>query len=165
MRRLWILLGLALLAGCGYAPIEYVDQTDGKTPVLHIPIFGNITTRRNLEPELTERVVREMLKQSPYRIGDASRADLVLEGAITSYSEPTLAEGPDDAVLAGSVRVKVDCTLVRVGANGVRRKVWSKSFTGSGSISPAIGESELTGRAEAFHSIAQSIVRSFEKGW
>jgi hypothetical protein len=153
MRRLWILLGLALVAGCGYAPIEYVDQTDGKTPVLHIPIFG------------TERVVREMLKQSPYRIGDASRADLILEGAITSYTEPTLAEGPDDAVLAGSVRVKVDCTLVRVGADGARRTVWSKSFSGSGSISPAIGESELTGRAEAFHTIAQSIVRSFEKGW
>ena len=83
---LFLLLGLAaLLPGCGYRLAGKIALPESIQVIAVLP-FENRTTRPEIEQRVTEEVASELNKRSRIRVGtDASKADAILEGAITSY--------------------------------------------------------------------------------
>ena len=90
MKRMFFLTlcALALLQGCGYHLMgRGVPVLPEHIKTLVVLPFENRTTRTEIEQRVTEEVARELSKRGNYEvITDRSRADAVLEGAITSYS-------------------------------------------------------------------------------
>ena len=82
---LFLLLGLgALLPGCGYRLAGKIALPESIQVIAVLP-FENRTTRPEIEQRVTEEVASELNKRGRIRVGtDASKADAILEGAITS---------------------------------------------------------------------------------
>lgn len=80
-------LAAVLLAGCGYRLAGSgagVFGPDVKT-IAVIP-FENRTTRPEIEQRVTEEIARELARRGRYEVvADPARADVLLEGAVTSY--------------------------------------------------------------------------------
>ena len=85
-------LHAALIVGCGYH-LSGTGAGAGVIPsyvtTIAVLPFENRTERPEIEQRVTEAVTRELTRRSKYKIlTDPSRADTVLEGAVTSYRTP-----------------------------------------------------------------------------
>jgi hypothetical protein len=73
---------------CGYTTRPMYDLTIRS---VRVPIFKNLTLRRNLEYQVTEAVIREIQSKTPYRvIQEAESADTELIGTIISRSKSVI---------------------------------------------------------------------------
>ncbi len=89
------LLALAgLLAICGCAGYHFGNQGlyPAEIETIHIPVFQSSSFRRDLGEQLTEAVVKEVEKRTPYRVVPDADADSVLLGRITNNGKRLLNE-------------------------------------------------------------------------
>jgi len=163
--RGWIaLVALAALtaAGCGYT-MEPLHRTDVHS--VAVSIFSSKEFRRNLEFNLSERVVKNIELHTPYKvIHDPKRADTELRGEIILLSAPVLTESlqhdrPQD------IEVTVTCWFewkdLRTGAILARRE----RLAASASYAPALSENQESATNLAMERLAVKIVEAMEKEW
>lgn len=85
-------------AGCGYM---VGPPYSGEVRSVHVPIFENLTPRRNLEYQLTEAVQKQIQLKTGYVLAKESEsltADTRLTGKIVAANKAVLGEtGYDDA--------------------------------------------------------------------
>ena len=83
-----------LLAICGCAGYRFGDQGlyPAEIETIHIPVFQSSSFRRDLGEQLTEAVVKEVEKRTPYRVVPDANADSVLLGRITHEGKRLLLE-------------------------------------------------------------------------
>jgi hypothetical protein len=94
-RCVWIVFALALvLPSCAYdghlAMFGYTTAPnyDCSVRTVYVPIFKNVTLRRNLEFDLTRAVIREIEAKTPYKVvSDCTKADTELVGTIVSRAK------------------------------------------------------------------------------
>jgi outer membrane lipopolysaccharide assembly protein LptE/RlpB len=88
--RLATALALVATAGCGYhLSGTGVGVLPSSIRTIAVEPFANRTERPEIEQRLTEALTREMARRARYKVvADASAADAVLEGAVTSYRTP-----------------------------------------------------------------------------
>ncbi len=154
------LLALALAAaGCGYStkPLRHEGVS-----TIALPIFKNNTDRRQHEFLLTDAVARMIQSRTRYRIADADRADVILEGEIAEYRTPGLVEGRDDQLLESQVTMRVVVTI-RDRATGAVR--YQGTHTEVAPFSGRRGESEDTARFEVYERLARWVVTTLETGF
>ena len=152
--RCWIaLVALSALtaAGCGYT-MEPLHRTDVHS--VAVSIFSSKEFRRNLEFNLSERVVKNIELHTPYKvIHDPKRADTELRGEII------LLDRPQD------IEVTVTCWFewkdLRTGAILARRE----RISASASYAPAISENQESATNLAMERLAVKIVEAMEKEW
>ena len=101
-RKLVVILMLALvsLSGCGYrltANPDHVSPVTGKK--IAVPVFANKSYRANLGAFLTESLADEFSRRSGGNLVGEDGAELVLTGAVTSYTNT-----PDSYSAADKVR-------------------------------------------------------------
>lgn len=80
-------LAAAMLGGCGYTT-DSQYRTDVKT--IAVPIFKRSAQeyRRDIEIRLSEAVVKQIARQTPYRVEpDQSKADTVLLGTLRRVTQ------------------------------------------------------------------------------
>lgn len=90
-RRVWVLLLITFLSGCAY----YSTTSRGRSlqGTVSISFFANRTSQPDLGLTVTEAIVEEVEADGSLEIVNAEKADFLLEGAVSSYSEAPFSFG------------------------------------------------------------------------
>lgn len=147
----------------GYAaattfPDEYVTVA--------VPIVENDTFYRGVEFELTDALMKEIERHTPYRIVDQSVADTILTGRIVRAELDQLSRSrttrlSEEVVLT----VTIDFQWRDLRQN--RTLLERKSFTGHGLFLPSTpsGEPLDIGRFAATQALARDVVNEMRSAW
>lgn len=112
-RRCWIgvflLLALGLAAGCGYHLAGKATALPQNIDSLAIPIFGNRTTKHQLEQRMTAAVTDEFIARTKWRIVQKpAEAKAVLTGEVIDYnSRPVIFAGGAGSTFLVTVRMQL----------------------------------------------------------
>lgn len=171
-----MLLWTALTVACGTAPAGCASSpSEGYAPVglfpedvstVAIPIFVNESLVRDVEFELTDAVVKEMERRTPYKVTAEARADSILLGRIRSIELDQLSKSrvtalSEEVIL--SVTIDFEWKDLRTGAMLVERK----SFSGQGLFVPSrpTGEPIAIGEYAAVQLLARDVVDELRSNW
>ena len=124
-----------------------------------VKVFDNVSERRTQEFDLTDVVEREMISRG-LRV-NGSDAPFTLEGRILDMRTPTVVSGPLNAVVVGSITLRLEIKLV----NADGRQLWRDERTESVSFAAQRGQTFDSARFEAFDRLARWVVAHFEKEW
>ena len=112
--------------GCGYRLAgTAANPILQNVKVLVVVTFENRTTRPEIEQRVTEEVARELARRGRYEVvTDRSRADAMLEGAITSYRTSPVEFGTESRATRIEAVVTLQATLRELATDDV---LWSQS--------------------------------------
>jgi hypothetical protein len=147
----------------GYA-LTSAYRTDIAT--IAVPIFQNSTYAHGLETALTDAVIKEIHRSTPWRVTPTDRADTTLRAVITSVDLRPMRTNPDSGLvqeLAYSVTVSFEWQDNRNG----RALVSRRGFRGADTFVPAVGAQETIeqGQAATADQLARDIVASLRSSW
>ena len=86
-RLLICALALAALAGCAADPrkgYSFQSTYDTSITTVAVPIFVNSTMHTGIETDLTDAIIKELQRETPWRVSQAETADAVLKGTFNS---------------------------------------------------------------------------------
>ena len=172
----WKIRGFAmagLLAICGCAGYRFGNEGLFPTEIetIHIPVFQSSSYRRDLGEQLTEAVVKEVEKRTPYRVVPDATADSVLLGRITSNSKHLLLETrrgdprEEEYDLMVSVRwVNRRGDVIRQGPP-IRVPSDAVDINAASHLTPEYGQSTATAQLVAIQQVARRVVDLMEAPW
>lgn len=152
---------LLSLGGCGYTT-RSIYPTSIQT--VAVPVFKNLSFRRNLEFKLTEAIDKNIEARTPYRIGTQAHADSILTGTIVSVQENVLTNRfANNLPQETQVTIVVNFTWkdLRSGKILVNRANFSRSST----VVPQIGQRLVDAEQAAIEKLARSIVDEMQSDW
>jgi hypothetical protein len=131
-----------------------------------VPVFKNTTYSKAVEVSLTEAVISEIRRTTPWSVTSSEDADAVLTGTITESSMRPLSIGRQTGIveqLAVKLTVDFDFTDNRTGKDLVSRT----RFSAVSSFVPAqpAGERLETGQNAAIQDLARDIVAEIRADW
>lgn len=159
----------AWLAACaanprsGYA-FASAYRTDIKT--VSVPMFENSTYRHGLEAQLTEMVVKEIHRTTPWRVVAEGSAQTTLTGTITAADLRKLTTGGTSGLVQTlAVDAAVNFEWKEAGTGKVL--VARRNFRTSRAFAPARGaeESLESGEASTLDQLAKDIVAELRGSW
>lgn len=158
-----------LLGGCADDPRRGYStrpafSTDVRT--VSVPIFTNKTPQSGLESPLTEAIIKEIRRQTPWHVVQDATADTTLSGSLTGSDMTRIsADHLTGLVQEVSVRLTVDFAWKdnRTGKILVSRR----SFAASDTFVPqhTVAERIETGQEGATARLAKDIVAELRSGW
>jgi hypothetical protein len=164
-----VLFLIAFAAGCATDPTQGYSATSSfsdEFSTIAVPIVENDTFERGIEFEITDAVIKEIERRTPYRVVDQSRADTILTGRIVraelnKLSRSRLTGLSEEVVLS----VTMDFTWRDRRTN--RTLVERRSFTGSGLFLPSTPSAEPLeiGRFAVAQDLARDIVNEMRAAW
>jgi len=165
-----LLMGL-LLPGCAAYQIGNASLYPPEIKTVYIPGFQSNSFRRNMGERLTEAVVKEVQKRTPYKVVSDPGADSVLSGCIVQDSKRVLVP-----LLSGDARevqtsINVQVSWVDRRGRMLRDEKSSPlppeigEVSGTGDIVAETGQSVATAQQEAICKIAREIVDMMETPW
>ena len=93
-----ILVGLALATlstGCKTTGYSIRPPYDTKVKTVYVSVFKSVTFRRDINLMLTELVVKEIERRTPYKVvGTPDDADTTLEGTVNFSDKNVVLENP-----------------------------------------------------------------------
>jgi hypothetical protein len=166
-----LLVILVLLPGCAGYQIGNASLYPADIHTVAVPVFQSVSFRRNLGERLTEAVVKEIERRTPYKVVNQGDADSVLSGRIVSDTKRVLVPDltGDAREVQVAMRVEVswvdrrgrtlrDCPAIPLPSELV-------SVTGTGDVVPEVGQSIAVAQQEALVRMARQIVDLMEKPW
>jgi hypothetical protein len=155
-----LLLGLTLLAGCGYRAGSLIPSD---VHTIAVDVFDNQTFRRGIEIGLTEAVQREIRRRTPLKTVDKSRADSVMTGNIVDVTQSVHVKDPKEQVVTEDITIFVnfrwtDRRTGRIIAQGNRISYPIRIYA-------PLGENIASGTEESTRHLAEQIVDRMEGGW
>lgn len=163
-------LGAALLlCGCSSDPrtgYSFQSTFDDTITSVSVPMFGNRSYSYGLEQQLTEAIIAEIRRSTPWRVVEGSASQATLSGVITRSELRKVTTGRTTGLVetqALVLTVDFDFRDARTGKTLTARR----SFSAAESFVPAQGVNERlgTGEAAAVQSLAQAIVNELRSGW
>lgn len=169
LRLFALLLIVAALPGCSADPSRGYSLTPAHTArfrTVSVPVFTNETLHTGLETDLTDALIKEIQRQTPWRVSQSEAADAVLVGRITRVRLVRLSTASGiGLVQEQGVEVIVSFQLVdnRSGETVVARQ----GFVGLASYVPAqpTGERISVGYRGAAEALADDIVTELAAEW
>ncbi len=160
---------LSWLASCASDPSHgYSFQSSRPDGVRSVAVllFENRTYSKGLEARLTEAVIKEIQRSTPWVVTSPASADTVLTGTITNARLATMSTGRvTGIVLEQAVAISVDFDW-RSNRSG-RTLVSRRSFEGLATFVPAQGSQERIelGQAVTVQELARDIVAELRSNW
>lgn len=165
-----LLLGSLLLAGCAADPSQGYS-TGGffgdESRSVSAPIFGNQTFYEGLEFDLSEALVKEIQKRTPWAVTRSGSASTELTGTIVAVEQIPLSAGRRTGLVDEvALRISIDFTWrdARTGDELVSRR----NFAASGTFVPArAGGAERieVGQTGAIATLAREVVDEMRNQW
>lgn len=162
------LAALALLS-CSSDPTRgysFASAHDRAIQTVAVPIFSNDTFHTGVELTLTEDVIKQIQRQTHWRITSAENADALLTGSIKSVNLRTLSTRSGVGfVQEMAVEISIDFELVD---NRSGRTLTSRTgYNALGSFVPAnpTGERIDVGYAGATQTLARDLVGDLQSAW
>ena len=166
-----MLLSLVALGGCAGYRFGNQSLFPADIETVHVPMFQSSSFRQNLGEELTEAVVKEIERRTPYKVVRDANADSVLIGRITEEHKHMLVEtiNGDQREMEMNMVVSVRWVnrrgdLIRTGppipvAND------AVTINASAHFVPEYGQSNATAEMQEIQRIARKIVDLMEAPW
>src|SRR5215210_2057364 len=161
-------VALALISaapwGCGYS-IRPPYDTSIRT--VYVPIFRSYTFREDVNLKLTECVIKEIERRTPYKVvGTPEGADTTLSGIVNYVDKNILVENPFNLPrhLTASVAANVTWEDNRP-SRDKKKDAPTVLVTETVSFYPELGETASLGFQKAFDRMAQQIVSMMEQPW
>lgn len=162
-------LALVALAppGCGYS-IRPPYDTSIRT--VHVPIFRSYTFREDMNLRLTECVIKEIERRTPYKVvGSPEGADTTLSGIVNYVDKNILVENPNNLPrhLIATVNATVTWEDNRPRPSREKDKKAPPTVVVFENVPfyPELGETASLGYQKAFDRMAQQIVSMMEHPW
>lgn len=162
-------LWAALLPGCASDPTQgysFESSFDRGVSAVHVPMFQNDTFAKGVEFEVTDAVVKEIQRMTPWRVTGEGAADAVLEGRITNATLRRLSQQRESGVVQEqAVSITVDFTLrdTRTGKTIVGRR----NFQTTDVFVPVqpVGERLEVGENAVTQRLAKDLVNELRSNW
>lgn len=147
----------------GYA---FTSTFDESIQSISIPLFRNETTSRGLELQLTESIIKEMQRRTPWHIAPADRADTTLVGVITSTDLTVLSDDPITGLVqeqAVGITIRFEWRDNRTGDLLLARD----HYTASAVFSPSrgVGDRIELGQRNAIEELAHDVISEMRSSW
>jgi hypothetical protein len=139
-------------------------RTDIRT--VAVPIFDNRTFNHGLEIELTEAVIKEIHRVTPWRVAARNNAETVLSGTITNVEIRKLSSQRDSGLLQeGAVDLAVNFEWKSTSDGKVM--ISRRNFRAAKPFVPAVGAKERleVGQASVIDQMAKDIVAELRGSW
>jgi hypothetical protein len=161
--------GAMMLSACASDPTQgYSFSPAFRQDVrsIAVPIFQNDTFYHGAENLLTEAIVMELRRQTPYVLVDRSAAQTVLTGTIRSVDLGTLATDRETG-LAAETAVQMSVDFSWADARTGRVLTVRRNFSAARSFVAARqgGERIETGQQQTIQTLARDIVAEMRSGW
>lgn len=161
--HLSVLLLPLLLLGCAYST---TSRTAKGIKSIAVPFFDNQTTEPNLEISVTERIIQNLVDDNTLNVTEEERADAVLDGAITNFSNLPFSFNRELNAEEYHVVITVELSLFNRRAN---EPIWSRRpIRGDGSYlldSTEEGFSYEDALEEAIKEITDQILNLTVQDW
>ena len=164
-----VVLGLgaaAGLIGCSSSGGGYRIGSlhDSSVRTIAVPMFENQTYANGLEAQLTEAVITEIQRTTPWRVVPSEQAQTTLAGSITQAQLRTLATDRG-YVEQNAYALTVDFSWSDNARGDVL--VARQNFSSVGSFIPVLGvqESIEVGQRDAISEMARDIVATLASDW
>ncbi len=163
-------LGVAcVIAGCASDPHRgYVWGSTYSNTVssVSVPVMANETFAVGLELQLTEAVVKEIQRTTPWVVTNGRSADTTLRGTIVGVEYERLSGAPGTGLVqeqAARVEIRFDWMDNRTGETLVSRD----RYTATSVFVPAAptGERAEIGHRDAIQELARDMVRELRSDW
>jgi hypothetical protein len=152
------LLAALPAAGCVSLKRGGLYRTDRDK--VHVEFFGNETFYRDLQFDLTDRVVAEILSSPGLKLSSKGDAEVLLTGRILNVHQNVLAEDPSHDPYATNTTITVEVRLLNARTGELLE---TRTLRQTGQYVPSLGEDLTTAQQEAFRFLARDIVRLFEQ--
>ncbi len=157
------------LAGCSSDPhsgYSFSPAHDTGIATVHVPMFQNNTFSRGLEVELTDAIIKEIQKSTPWRTTAEPAAQATLTGTIVSSELRPLSYARTSGLVqeeAVVLTIEFDFKDNRTGKVLVSRR----GFTASDSFVPSrvVGERIEVGLNGAIQKLARDVVAELRAAW
>jgi hypothetical protein len=165
---------LASLAGClGLGNYQFGARTlfPEDVATVYVPVFDSSSFRRELGEELTEAVIKEIGRRTPYTVVASPLADTILTGKLTIETKHLLFESltGDPREMEVNLTVKVSWVYQRGGSvreiPAVPVPPEAVAISAASSVVPEVGQSIATSHQRAIQRLAEQIVSLMEKPW
>lgn len=174
----WVFFGIELalylvlplfLGGCASDPTQgysFNSSFDSSVRTVFVPTFQNSTYTRGIESELTEAIVKEIQRSTPWRVTGESDAQTTLSGSITDTRLRELSFGRDTGY---SQELDFEITTEFSWKENRSGKVLAarKNFIAADTFTPArgVGERIESGQHGAVQKLARDIVAELRSRW
>jgi len=137
---------------------------------VYVPVFESDSFRRHLGERLTEAVIKEIERRTPYKVVDAPTADSVLAGRIRRDRKKLLLTNRNDEPRSNEFYLSIDVTWVdrrgeMIRSQALPLKPQVVELLESGRFVPEIGQSVATAQQDAIRALANQIVDLMETPW
>jgi len=166
VRRVLVIVCAAVsaqLGACGYS-MSSAYRDDVKT--IAVPMFQNSTYSHGLEVTLTDALIQEIHRVTPWRVAPVASAETQLRGAITGTRLRRLSRQTDSGLsqeMAVELEVSFEWKQMTTGEVLVSRR----RFRSSDTFVPSPGAQERLGFGEqsAVERMAKDIVAELRSSW
>ena len=174
-RRQMHCIGFALLvlsfSGC--AAYQFGSESLFRQGIrtVHVPIVRNETFRHDLGVRLTEAIVKEVERRSPYKVVSDPNADSILSCTISNQTKSVLTETENDDPRALDTAISVLATWTdRRGQLLMQNSITPVgdgriTFGQDATFVPEAGQSIDTANQDAIENLAERIVSQMEMRW
>lgn len=161
--------GVLALSGCASDPTRgyaWGSTYSGNVQSISVPIFNNETHATGLETQLTEAIVKQIQRSTPWVVTVGRSADTTLQGTITGveYARLSVTRG-SGLVQEQAVRIEVRFEWMdnRTGQTLVSRE----RFSAVSVFVPARGTGERAeiGHRSAIAELAEDVVSELRADW
>lgn len=153
---LLLLLLLLLASGCGYTQRE-LFPTEHRT--VAVPIFENRTHYRHVAMDLSEALIKEIERRTPYKVVAPATADTILQGAVVQVDQTQLSRRREGGVPEElEVRVVVNFEWKDLQSGQVLRSRSGFDEVGRYVVSRPVGEPFENAQHTAVQRLARDIV-------
>lgn len=164
-----LLAAAALAAGCSSDPTQgYSSSRPFRDDVqtVAVPVFQNVTFMRGMEVRLTESVISEIRRKTPWKVADSTAAQTTLSGTITGSEMRVGSLGRDTGLVEDQIvviTIDFEWKDNRTGKVLVARR----QFQAVQSFVPAQGALERVelARNATVQDLARDIVSEMRSSW
>ncbi|MCH5372698.1 MAG: LPS assembly lipoprotein LptE [Planctomycetes bacterium] len=168
-----LIMILAALQAAGCAAYRFGHQTLYRPDIrtVHVPVFASESLRRDLGERLTEAVIKEIEKRTPYKVVASPNADSVLTGRIKRESKRIVANNRYDDARDIETEFLVEVSWVDrqgqllVQSGGIPVPQLQIGVTADSELLPEAGQPLAVAQQEVIERLAREIVGQMEIWW
>lgn len=149
-------------AGCGYATRGLYPES---IETVSVPIFKSRGLRRDIEFQLTEKVIKAIETQTPFKVVQG-QADTELRGTVESLYKTPFGEDGFDNPRGGIMNVTLSLSWIDNRTGRVLQST-SQNFTVQDSASYVLdlGQSQATAQEKLYNEMADFTVALMQAPW
>ncbi|WP_406693655.1 LPS assembly lipoprotein LptE [Singulisphaera sp. Ch08] len=150
-------------AGCGYS-VRAPYDTNVRT--ICVPMFRSVSFRRDIQQQLTQLVINEIQKRTPYKVvGNREDADTILEGTVNFADKNIMVENPENLPRQLTATMQVSVNWVHNPPLDYERNREPTLVSDTVYFAPELGETTTTAFYRTCQNLATQIVDMMEEPW